>query len=217
MQAVIFDMDGVLVDSEPIHQRTELDALAAFGLPLQVEDLYPYAGTTREAFQEGLTREYNFHPDWKALFQHKDRRFYEMMEEVEALPGVLRFIQELKQEGFKLALATSGQKRCADFVLEKFSLQPLFDAVVCANDVRQSKPDPEIFLIAADRLQAAPVDCVVFEDSINGLRAAKSAGMYAIGITGTFNSSALYEADRIIHHFGEIDAHQIRLCKKRSE
>lgn len=211
MKAVIFDMDGVLVDSEPIHQRTELDALAAFGLHLEKQDLYPYAGTTREAFQIGLSEQYHFHPDWVALFKHKDQGFYELMREVEPLPGVLPFIRDLKQAGLKLALATSGQERSMRFVVDKFSLTPLFDALLCAVDVTKSKPDPQVFLLAAERMRVNPGDCVVLEDSINGIRAAKAAGMYAIGITGTFREDALRGADRIIESFFDLNAEEIAL------
>ncbi len=84
MKAIIFDMDGVVVNSEPIHQRSEIEALAGFGLHLETKDLHPYAGTTRLAFQEGIEKQYHFFPDWKAVFQHKDQRFFELMEEVEA-------------------------------------------------------------------------------------------------------------------------------------
>ncbi|MBN2329777.1 MAG: HAD family phosphatase [Candidatus Omnitrophica bacterium] len=209
MKAAIFDMDGVLVDSEPIHQRTELDALAAFGLQLETRDLKPYAGTTRESFQNGIALQYNFHPDWESLFHHKDQRFYEMMEEVQSMPGVLNFIRDLQKSNIKLALATSGQKRSMEFVLNKFSLNESFSALVCANDVTHGKPHPEAFLIAADRLNIPPCDCVVFEDSVNGVKAAKAAGMYAIGIAATFPKEALHEADRIIESFHQINADEI--------
>lgn len=211
MKAVIFDMDGVLVDSEPIHQRTELDALAAYGLRLEKKDLYPYAGTTRDAFQKGISQQYNFHPDWKSVFEYKDRYFYELMKEVNPMPGVLSLIQDMKTAGLKLALATSGQRRSMATVLEKFNLTPIFDALICAVDVSKSKPDPQAFLLAAERMQVPPAECVVFEDSINGVRAAKAAGMYAIGITGTFTKDKLREADRIVDSYSEISANEIIL------
>jgi HAD superfamily hydrolase (TIGR01509 family) len=211
MKAVIFDMDGVLVDSEPIHQRTELDALAAFGLHLEKKDLYPYAGTTRDAFQKGISLQYNFHPDWKAVFEHKDRHFYELMKDVNPMPGVLPLIREMKAAGLKLAIATSGQERSMATVLDKFSLTSVFDASICARDVSKSKPDPQAFLLAAERMQIQPADCVVFEDSINGIRAAKAAGMFAIGVTGTFAKELLCEADRIVEKYDGVSAHEIIL------
>ncbi len=214
MKAIIFDMDGVVVNSEPIHQRSEIEALAGFGLHLETKDLHPYAGTTRLAFQEGIEKQYHFFPDWKAVFQHKDQRFFELMEEVEAMPGVLDLIHAIKQEGLLLALATSGQKRSVDFVLQKFSLQTVFDTIVCAGDVTQSKPHPEVFLTAAQRLHTDPLTCVVFEDSINGIRAGKAANMYTIGLTSTFPSTAIHEADRIIDSFLEIQAHELKHLQK---
>lgn len=204
-------MDGVLINSEPIHQKTELNALDAFGLQLGPEDLHFLAGTTRNAFARGIADRYDFHPDWQALFNHKDQHFYELMQEVELMPGVLELLQDIHQTGLRLGIATSGQERCLRFVLEKFSLVELFDATVSANDVTESKPDPQVFLLTAQRLQVEAQDCIVVEDSINGVRAGKAADMYTIAITTTFPRYELREADRIISAFDELSGKELKM------
>lgn len=209
MKAIVFDMDGVLVDSEKIHQRSELKALESFGLKLEVQDLQPYAGASRVAFQKGISERFNVDLDWKAVFKLKDDLFFPMMNDVEAIPGVLELIPELKSTGFKLAIATSSQKPNMEFVIDKFNLSPHFDAAVCAADITHSKPHPEIFLKAAERLGVEPAECYAIEDSLNGVRSAKSAGMNVIGLTGTFPRKSLQEADRVIDGFDELNAQEL--------
>jgi len=214
MKAVIFDMDGVIVDSESIHQRAEIYALSAHGLDVTPQDLRPYAGTSRQAFQDGLTEKYDVELDWKGVFEKKDELFFQLIEDVEAIPGVMDFIREIKAANLKLGVATSSQKRNLSFVLRKFGLETYFDALVCAADIALSKPDPEIFLKAAAALNKAPEDCAAVEDSINGVKAAKAAGMYAIAITTTFPREALAEADRIVDGFNELKADALLRLKR---
>lgn len=210
MDAVIFDMDGVLIDSEPAHQQSELTALAAIGLTVTVDDLKAYAGTTRAAFESGLSERFGVDVDWDALFERKDEVFFRLMEEVETFPGLIAFLHEIKDMGMKLAVATSSQEQLLSFILRKFDWESLFDVTVCAQDVVNGKPDPEVFLTTAQRLGLEPSACVVVEDSFHGLRAAKAAGMFAIGITTTFPSERLHQADRVIDAYDELDAAEIR-------
>ncbi len=210
MDAVIFDMDGVLIDSEPAHQQSELTALAKVGLTVTVDDLKAYAGTTRATFESGLSERFGAELDWDALFERKDDIFFRLMEQVETFPGLVSLLQGIKDEGMKLAVATSSQARLLTFILQKFDWHSLFDVTVCSQDVIHGKPDPEVFLTTAKRLGVEPRACVVVEDSFHGLRAAKAAGMYAIGITTTFPSERLHDADRVIDAYRELDARDIR-------
>ncbi len=205
MKTIIFDMDGVLIDSESSHQESEIKALAAFDLHITPKDLQPFAGATRDAFVTGITERFGVSLDWDGVFEQKDELFFKLMEEVKTVPGVETLLHRIKDAGLKLGLATSSQKRHLSFILNKFGWEPLFDVAVCAADITKSKPDPEIFLKAANGLGAQSAECVVIEDSLNGLRAAKAAGMYTIAITTTFPREALTDADWIIDRFDEID------------
>ncbi len=201
MKAVIFDMDGVLIDSEVAHQKAEIQALADHGLQVTVEDLKPYAGANRRAFRIGITKQFGVDLDWDSIYEEKDRLLFRYMEDVEALPGVLPLLKAIRQTDCKLAVATSSPKPLLDFVVNKFELAPLFDTLVCNDDITQSKPDPQIFLIAAERLHVKPVECIVIEDSLNGIKAAKAAGMFTIAVPTTFRHEELGDADRIIDSF----------------
>ncbi len=140
----------------------------------------------------------------------KDELFYTLIEDVKPIPGALPFVRALKEAGFKLGMATSSQERLVQLIVKKFNLEPLFDTVVCTIDITHSKPHPEIFLKTADRLHFDPVDCAVVEDSINGVEAAKAAGMYTIGLTTSFARSQLSKADCIIDSFAELNVDKIQ-------
>ncbi len=211
MKVVIFDMDGVLIDSEVAHQEAVIQALAKHGLNITTEELKPYAGANRQAFQEGITKQYNVNLDWESIYSEKDRLLFKLIEKVEPISGVIFLLSQLRDKGMKLGLATSSQRPLLDFVVNKYGLKKLFDVMVCTNDITHSKPDPEIFLTTAKQLQTDPKECLVIEDSVNGIRAAKEAGMYSIAITTTFERSELKEADLIIDGFGEISAEKLFL------
>ncbi|HPP01843.1 MAG: HAD family phosphatase [Candidatus Omnitrophica bacterium] len=204
MKAVIFDMDGVLIDSEKIHQQAEIHSLGRLGVQVTPADLKPFAGASRTLFREGLSQRFGHHLDWDAFFAEKDRVLFERMKDVKPVPGVLPLLQELQANGMRLAVATSSQRPVLAFIMEKFNLDGVFDVKLCANDITRSKPDPEIFLLAADRLGIPPEDCAAVEDSINGVRAAKAAGMYTIAITTSFPREQLDAADLIIDRYEEL-------------
>ncbi len=209
MKAVIFDMDGVLIDSEPFHQTAEIEAMKQHGYPITHEELLPYAGASRQAFMEGFNKKFNADIDWDSVFTTKDELFFELMNEVQPLNGVMDLVDSLKSSGLKLGLATSSQPRNLYFAADRFGYHSRFDAMVCAADITKSKPDPQIFLICADRMNVEPQDCAVFEDSLNGLNAANAAGMYSIGVTGTFPREELTIADKVIDSFSEITADEV--------
>ncbi len=210
MDAVLFDMDGVLIDSETAHQKAEISTLAMYGIGVTVDDLKAYAGASREALQEGISRKYNVDLDWKEFFQRKDEMLKRLFDHIQPMEGVTALLMDLKAAEIKLGLATSSQRFFKDKVLEKFQWQDLFEATVCANDINRSKPDPEIFLTCAERLQVDPHHCTVIEDSVNGVKGAKAAGMFTIAITSTFSREELSEADLIIDRFGELNAARIQ-------
>jgi len=204
MKAVIFDMDGVLIDSEKFHQQAEIQSLARIGVQVTPADLKPFAGASRELFRRGLSERFGNHLDWDAFFAEKDRLLFDLMQEVRPVPGVLTWLRDLRAQGLRLAVATSSQRRFLDFILKRFSWDDTFEQTVSANEITHSKPHPEIFLKAAELLCLDPADCAAVEDSINGVRAAKAAGMYTLAITTSFPRVQLAPADRIIDHFEEL-------------
>lgn len=196
IKAVIFDMDGVLCDSEEfICQAACLMFKQTYGVEVQPEDFIPFVGAGENRYLGGVAKKYGITWD-----QERDKaRTYEIYLEIikgqlEPLPGVKEFIAQLSSNGLKLAVATS-----ADLIKMQGNLAEIdlpaetFDTCVNGLDVEHKKPDPEIFLTAATRVAIAPEDCLVVEDACNGVRAAKAAGARCLGLTSSFTDEQLQD------------------------
>jgi len=177
-QAVVFDMDGVLVDSEPFGFEALRRVMARHGLPYTEQENAEFLGrTTLESCRtlkarHGLPESAETLADW----------YIEGMLELIGrgpipMPGVPEVLQRIRASGYRMALASSAEPRVIEANLTALSLRSLFEAVVSGTQVPRSKPAPDVFLAAAGRLGVAPADCLVIEDSRNGLLAAKAAGM----------------------------------------
>ncbi len=172
--AAIFDMDGTIYDTEQIYRRAWLAA----GVP---EDLYrSYIGTPR-AYIKKLLTEHGF--DAEEIYRQKDAfTAAETAERVPLKPGALECLSFLKEHGIRTAIATSSSVETAHTYLAKSGLAPYFDVVCSGNQVEHGKPAPDVFLYAAELLGAAPEECFVAEDSFNGVRAGRAAGMFTVMI-----------------------------------
>jgi len=177
-QAVVFDMDGVLVDSEPFGFEALRRVMARHGLPYTEQENAEFLGrTTLESCRtlkarHGLPGRAETLADW----------YIEGMLELIGrgpipMPGVPEVLQRIRASGYRMALASSAEPRVIEANLTALSLRSLFEAVVSGTQVPRGKPAPDVFLAAAERLGVAPADCLVIEDSRNGLLAAKAAGM----------------------------------------
>lgn len=183
MQAFIFDMDGVIIDSEPVHVRAKKDAFAHYGVKISDSDFDEFAGQPAIAmFRTVLERQgrTDIRPEDLAAYKHK--RYQELFEagEVKAVPGTLDFIASLRAAGIPLALATSSHWQAIRATQKKFHFEDAFAAIVAGEDLPKSKPDPTIYRMAAEKLGVSAADCVVLEDANAGVRAAKGAGMHCI-------------------------------------
>jgi phosphoglycolate phosphatase len=176
----IFDLDGTLVQSEPIHRQSWIEPLAELGIAVD-EDAYlrDFAGKPGLAIIRdhiGLEGDAAV-----ALYEKVTDNYWRLaVEEVEPTPGLLAFLDRIA--GVPNAVCTSAERESALRMLDLLDLTPRFDAVVTASDVTRGKPDPEPFLLAAARIGIAPEQCIAFEDSTNGLRAAGAAGLYRVGV-----------------------------------
>lgn len=197
IKAVIFDMDGVLLDSEPFICEAAMRMFAEHGLIVQPEDFRPFVGTGEDRFIGGVAEKYGF-----PLDPVRDKaRTYEIYADVvkgkiEPLNGVPEFIEKCREKGLMLAVASS-----ADQIKIKINLGGIgipmetFDAVVSGSDVTKKKPAPEGFLKAAGKLGVPPNDCLVVEDAVNGVQAAKAANMKCLAVMTSFTEKDLHEAD----------------------
>jgi HAD superfamily hydrolase (TIGR01509 family) len=193
IQAVIFDMDGVLVDSEPFICEASIRMFAEHGLTVAPEDFIPFVGCGENRYIGGPAEKHGFPLD----LERDKARTYDLYDEIVrgrmgALDGVHEFFGRCEQRGMKLGLATAADERKMLINLRELGLPPeRFAAVVHGLDVTKHKPDPEAFLLASERLGVPPDQCLVVEDAINGVRAAKAAGARALGLTTSFQADQL--------------------------
>jgi len=197
-------MDGVLVDSEPLHKRAKELAFGEFGLhfPPSTYDSYkgrPDTTMFREVLADKSVEEI-------AELLHRKHQIFEKNEhELQPIPGAVDFL--LWATGhYRLALATSATPRNREAALKVLGIGDRFEAMVDTSRFQRSKPDPEIFLITMQDLDLGPADCWIIEDSIAGIRAAKAAQCFAVALTTTFGEGALREAgaDAVVASFAEL-------------
>lgn len=206
--AFIFDMDGVIIDSEPIHSRVKMDTFHHFGLPFEEADLIYYMGrTSNEIFGEVIAKEGRKDLSVEDLVRYKHEHYLEVLQSgtVKPIAGAVELIKRLHREGIPLALATSSWEKVMNTVLDAFAIRPYFKSVISGSTLPKSKPDPAIYLLSAEKLGVAPAECMVLEDTSAGVLAAKRAGMYCIGFRSPHSGKQdLSLADKIVNHLAEI-------------
>ena len=201
IKAIIFDMDGVLVDSLPAHLKAWQAFLKQHGVAYTKEDFAREIGpSTKELMAARITK----HQLPLALDQavEEKERLFEAQQPM-LFPGVPETLRSL-QKRYALGVATSADRTLASSVLGRTQIASCFQTLVGSDEVARAKPDPALFLQAANRLGIKPEACVVVEDSPRGIEAAKAAKMRVIGITTSFPKERLQQADVIIEHFAEI-------------
>lgn len=194
---VILDMDGVLVDSEAFICRAAMAMFAEKGLTVKAEDFTPFIGTGENRFIGGVAEKYDFPLDLPAAKERTYDIYLEIIRgELKPLPGVYAFVDRCRAMGKKLAVASSADRRKVEGNLREIRLDAaLFEAIVVGEDVAHKKPDPEIFVLAATRLGLSSADCLVVEDAVSGVTAAKAAGARCLALTTSFGREQLSRAD----------------------
>ena len=212
VQAVIFDMDGVLVDTYHAHFRSFLELAESQGLPLTEAAFATVFGRTTREIVATLWGP-NRYSDAQIieLDREKEAAFRRVIEaDFPAMPGAAELLRSLHRDGFRLAVGSSGPPENVALVLERLEASDLFDAIVTGNEVTRGKPDPEVFLIAARRLGVAPANCAVIEDAPAGVAAANAAGMASVGLLSTGRQSGdLVAAAAIVRSLGELSPQRL--------
>jgi len=203
LQAVVFDMDGVIVDSHPAHRFAWREFLRILGTQVTESELdFVMDGGKREEILVHFLGPLN-EVQLKEYGRMKDDLFWQAASEVVPIPGVLNFIERLERAGIKIAVATSASAGRTQSILGRMRLLSRFQAVVTGDQVRKGKPDPGIYLLACQRIDCPPNSVVAVEDAASGIRAAKSAGLRCIGIAGCGSGERLTAAgaDGVLHDF----------------
>jgi len=207
LRAVVFDMDGTLVDSEAFGAQLDNMFLERFGHQIDEEFAERLVGANGKKAFEMIKEHFQMPHALESLIEDY-RKF--TLEKWKAVPdlrlnqGIPELIARLQASNLPLALATSAHKDRLDIFLERLQLKQAFHAVVCGDDVAHSKPAPDIYLRAAEMIHVDPRDCVAIEDSKAGALSAKVAGMKVVGYKIATNKQDLSIADRIIDHFDDL-------------
>jgi HAD superfamily hydrolase (TIGR01509 family) len=199
IQGVLFDMDGVLVDSESFICKAAIMMFSELGIKVLPEDFQPFVGMGENRYLGGVADQHRISVD----IEQVKVRTYEIYQKIvrgklSPLPGAHEFISKCRNKGLKLALATSADTIKMEVNLKEIGLsRDSFHSVVTGLDVEKKKPFPDIYLKAAECLGLKPIDCLVVEDAESGIESGKAAGCKCLAITSSFNAASLKKADWI--------------------
>jgi HAD superfamily hydrolase (TIGR01509 family) len=209
IKLAIFDMDGTIADSEKIAQKVTIDFFKDRGITINKKEKKDIFGLNwKDLVREVLERNgMEYSQTLKNTL--KERYVRNMKKKVEAVPGVYGLLEYL-QSRVKLALATNSRIREVDIICSRLDFDRFFGLKLARNHVKNGKPDPEIYLKAASTMNVEPGECIVFEDSVIGIKAARSAGMRCIAISNTYATDFLDMADMIIDSYSRENIEKIR-------
>jgi beta-phosphoglucomutase family hydrolase len=213
LEAVIFDMDGVLIDSEPFHLVVNEKIFANLGINLSEDEYHSFIGTTHKDMWSMIKKRYNLPQPVPELvnMQVSGNINYIKTEEIEAIDGVINLISEIKKENIKIGIASSSPTEVIELVTKKLGISNYFSAIVGGEEIKRGKPSPDIFLKASKRLNSKPSDCIVIEDSKNGVLAAKAARMKCIGFNNPNSGNQdLTKADLIIDNYDTLNVGNLK-------
>jgi HAD superfamily hydrolase (TIGR01509 family) len=199
IRGVLFDMDGVLVDSEAFICKAAIEMFREHGINAKTIDFQPFVGMGENRYIGGVAEKYNLQVDINKV----KARTYEIYEVIThgrlvSLPGAIEFVAHCRNKGLKLALATSADRVKMVVNLREIGLSPQsFHSTINGLEVERKKPFPDIYIKAAGMLRLKPQECLVVEDAVSGVKAAKTAGCRCLAVTSSFDKAALHEADWI--------------------
>jgi beta-phosphoglucomutase family hydrolase len=213
LQALLFDMNGVIVDDMLFHERAWISLAERHGRTLTSDEFRQQMSgrrnrdNIRHVFGDGLSDE-----QVRALQIEKEEAYRAAYRpHLAPLAGLRDLLAAARAADLRLAVVTSAPAANIDLVLDGLDLRSAFDCVVTEAEVRRSKPDPEIFLLAAERCGGAPADCVVFEDSLAGVAAAVAARMAVVGVSTTHTADELRGCARVVPDFRGVTVEQLRM------
>jgi len=209
LQTVIFDMDGVIVDTEPVHKYAYYQHFKLLEIDVSAEMFATFTGNSTKNVFEKIKDHFGIEDDIDNLVQKKRSLFnaaFDTKEDLFLLEGVENLIKQLHQNGIQLILASSSSKVTISRVFNRFNLHHYFSHIVSGEDFQQSKPNPAIFLEAVRLSNSKKENCIVIEDSTNGIKAAHAAGIFCVGYRSVNSKKQDYSlANVVIDNFEELD------------
>ncbi len=209
-KAVIFDLDGVLIDTGSYHEQSFRDLAALYGLNMSDTFFIDTFGMQNRQSLPILAGRSLTDSETQELSDWKEQRYRELIAgKMTLLAGVRDLLNDLKKNGYRTAIGTSTPRKNVEFMMDNTHVQDLFDAYTCSEEVQKSKPAPDTFLSAASKLGVPPEQCLVIEDAIVGVEAGLNAGMRVLAVTTTRTREELARAHRIIDSLTEITSADI--------
>lgn len=214
LKAVIFDMDGVIIDSEPLHAKAAVLALKQYNLDITEEYCTPFIGSTTKHMCETIVQQFSLDVSAEELTE-TNNRMKESLARIKGyppVPYVKELIKDLHSNGLRLLIASSSPRSAIEFVLESLDLHPYFEGYISGMDIKRPKPAPDIFLKAVKQLGLTIDDCIIIEDSSNGVNAACNANIPCIALLNP-NSGIqdLSKANFLVESFEEVDTEFIQM------
>jgi HAD superfamily hydrolase (TIGR01509 family) len=208
-RAILWDMDGVLADTSLLHFETWERVLVEQGIPFDRHKFHLIYGLKNRDLLPYLT-DRPLEPEWvEWIADQKEQAFRQALHgHLFPLPGVVKWLQQFNTLGYRQAVASSAPPENVEVLVDELGIRRYFDALVTPGDL-PGKPDPAVFLLAADRLGVTAQNCVVIEDSIPGIEAARRAGMRCIAVTTTNPPEALTQADIVVNTLEELTVEQV--------
>ena len=199
IRGVLFDMDGVLADSEEYICKAAMMMFAEMGYTVEADDFKPFVGTGENRYIGGVAEKYGIDADIEKI-KARTYEIYGMIIHgiLKPLPGAVKIIRQCREQGLSLAIATSADRVKMEANLAELGIPASsFDAIITGLDVERKKPFPDIYLRAAEKIGLQPEECLVVEDAVSGITAAKRAGCRCLAVSSTFDAGQLTEADWI--------------------
>ncbi len=210
IEAVIWDMDGVLADTASYHLSAWQEIFGKRGVKFTEEDFRRSFGRRNDTIIRKTLGEQIAQGEIEAIAREKEETFRRIIgQNIKSLPGAVELLQSLKKQGVKMAIASSTPIENIRLVTRSLGIENCFQALVTGHDVTEGKPSPRVFLLAAQRLGVEPRNCIVIEDAVAGVTAARRAGMRCVAITNTHPRQSLKEADLIVDTLEAISINDI--------
>jgi beta-phosphoglucomutase len=205
LEAVIWDMDGVLADTARYHFLAWQKTFAKRGIKFTDEDFKRGFGVRNDAIIRNVLGEKTTQAEIEAIAKEKEAAFRRIIgKDIKPLPGAIELLGQLHDKGVKMAIASSTVMANIRLIVSRLGIEKYFETVITGHDVTEGKPSPQVFLLAAQRLGVAPQNCLVFEDAVAGVKAAKSAVMHCVAITSSHPRAMLGEADLVVDTLEEV-------------
>lgn len=214
IKGIIFDMDGVIIESESIYMESEKDLFKKYGIELNDKEREKFTGVTLDEIWKKINKKYNIEAKYNLenIIEDHVESFYQGLKEnnIQMIEGVENWIKKLSKMNRKMLIASSSFPRIVNYIYQKFDLDHYMEGFIDISSIQNGKPDPEIFIKAAKLLGLDSNQCLVIEDSENGVTAAKKAGMKCVAYNGRNSSfQNLSKADLIIKEYNDLNFSKI--------